>query len=751
MALPAEVMQEVFQVIEGGADLGTPAQIIQFPSDNGQKVYEAVQKSYQGANGTGFNYWVAAFVSGVGAAARAVSAGAAYLAMDVGVVGAAVAPALGITTGFVLYNIAPSFWDSVAEKLMAAGATVQGKVVGMMNSSGVMTYTQEVIEIFKNAFLEAGYFNMANLPEYVHEGNVNVTSLISPLDLTKVIQSRVSYPISWTPEAWALFVSMLVQVQGKACAAKMDISYSSDFPAAWFSFMQFYDVEAGDTITLGETTYVTNTIGLRASFFNGTFYIIDCVMNASGAISGLNAIFAGAYTDSGHAYLSGINGEFTGEGIQNGAKVPGEEEFPLTYPNWPPNEFPDVDGHQLPNTYPLQYPDQLPDEEPYQDDAQNPDEDPDANSDPASDAIQDNEFDVEDYPEPSPEPDPDPQPEPDPIIPQPEPQPDPDPIKPDPDPTPTPIIPVPPLPNTVSSNKLFTVYNPTASQLDSLGGYLWDNSLIETLKKIWQNPLDGIISLIQVYATPSTGGSNNIILGYLDSGVPSAIVSNQFTTIDCGTINLKEKNKNATDYTPYTSAQIYLPFIGITELDINEIMRSAINIKYVVDVYTGTCLAQVKITRNPDTPNGAILYTFSGNCSQQLPLTSGDATGILRSLIGAAGAGLSIAAGGGVGLVAGASMVGNMLTHEMYHVGHSGNLSANSGIMGQKKPYLIVNRQRPYTANRYNEYYGFPINKTVYLNNCTGFTRVKSIRLQTSATDPEREEILAALQNGVIF
>ena len=74
------------------------------------------------------------------------------------------------------------------------------------------------------------------------------------------------------------------------------------------------------------------------------------------------------------------------------------------------------------------------------------------------------------------------------------------PPEPDPTPIPSPIIPIPNLPDTVDSNKLFTVYNPTSSQLDELGGYLWDDNLIETLKRIWQNPLDGIISLIQVYA-----------------------------------------------------------------------------------------------------------------------------------------------------------------------------------------------------------------------------------------------------------
>ena len=140
-----------------------------------------------------------------------------------------------------------------------------------------------------------------------------------------------------------------------------------------------------------------------------------------------------------------------------------------------------------------------------------------------------------------------------------------------------------------------------------------------------------------------------------------------------------------------------------------------------------------------------------GNCSQQLPLTSGDAKGVLGALIGAAGAGLSIASGGEFGVMAGARMITSNIARGMLHVGHSGNLSANAGIMGQKKPYLIINRERPYTANSYNKFYGYPANKTVFLGNCTGFVRVKAIHLQTKATENEKNEIVELLKEGVIM
>ena len=274
---------------------------------------------------------------------------------------------------------------------------------------------------------------------------------------------------------------------------------------------------------------------------------------------------------------------------------------------------------------------------------------------------------------------------------------------------------------------------------------------METIKKIWMNPLDGIISLIQVYATPTVSGAHNIILGYLDSGVSASVVSSQFVTVDCGSIDVKETKKNATDYAPYVSAHLYLPFIGIVEINVNDVMNGKIGVKYTIDVYTGTCLAEVSGKRSKDMPSDTVLYTFSGNCSQQIPLTSGNATGMLSALVAGAGAGLSIATGGGLGVVAGISMVGHSLTHEMFHVSKSGNLSANAGIMGAKKPYLILSRRQGYDANGYNELYGYPANKTVYLGNYSGFVRVKHCLLKTKATDPERAEIMALLRDGVIF
>lgn len=771
MSLPQEVTQEIFQVIEGGSSIGTPAQIIQFPSDNGQNVYNVVQKTYQGTNGTAFNYFVVAVESIVSGAAAAVSAGAAILTLPLaGPAGAIVgiAAALGLTTGYVLYEISPEFWNDVAEDLINAGETIGGKLVAMMDDRGVMTYSPEAIEIIKNKFLEYGAFNV----EYICQPSQSDIDLI---------------PTSFTD-----YMPMPIILGGK-CVSSIDgtvitggYEYRNNTSPVYDAYMNSYpSSDEDELINFAYVIVSLEPFEYKAPYFNwasavrATYNELDFYWAwGNGAQSLVNNHLVNNYqilrewdrTDGtwyaegklplAYLLLKGIISELGN--VQPNAILPDSNPFPQTYPDWVSVEFPEIDPHtgtpyQIPDRYPIEYPDNLPDEEDYQDEAQDPDADSEDYPDLVTSAVENPDYrpiagQIHPVPEPEPiDPDPQPIPDPEPIDPDPEPIIEPDPIDPIPDPIPTPIIPEPPLPDTVDSNKLFTVYNPSSSQLDALGGYLWDASIIAAIRDIWQEPMDGLISLQQVFVTPSTSGNHNIILGFLDSGVSSPVVSDQFVTVDCGTVEIKERKKNATDYAPYTSLHLYLPFIGIVELDSNECMDADISVTYKVDVYTGTCLAQVSVTRTEDMPNDPILYTFSGNCSQQLPLTSGNSTGVLSALLAGVSAGVSIASGGGLSTVAGYHLAGSSLTHEMMHVSHSGNISANAGIMGQKKPYVIIGRRHCYDANNYNSFYGFPANKTVFLGNHTGYCKVKKCWIKTSATQAEYEEIMRILEEDGVF
>ena len=308
--------------------------------------------------------------------------------------------------------------------------------------------------------------------------------------------------------------------------------------------------------------------------------------------------------------------------------------------------------------------------------------------------------------------------------------------------------PVPAVP-TGSASSLWAVYNPTQGQLNSFGAWLWSSDFVEQLKKLFADPMQAIIGVHKVFATPSTGGSQTIRCGYLDSGVSSAVVTNQYTTVDCGSASLREYFGNVFDYDPFTKVSIFLPFIGVVPLNTADVMRSTISVKYKVDVITGACLAEVSVSRDG---GGGILYTYGGSAIVTYPVSSGSYIGAVQAALSATiGIGSAIATGG-ASLGASAGMVLGGLSHAKTQVQHSGQFSGCSGAMGGKKPYLIISRPQTRTPQRIAEFEGIPTNSIHQLNNCNGFTKVKDVHVVSkTAYDNEIQEIESLLKTGVIF
>ena len=304
---------------------------------------------------------------------------------------------------------------------------------------------------------------------------------------------------------------------------------------------------------------------------------------------------------------------------------------------------------------------------------------------------------------------------------------------------------------TGNASSLWSVYNPTQTQVNSFGAWLWSSNFIDQIAKLFLQPMDAIVGIHKVFATPVISGSSTIHCGYLDSGVPSAVVGDQYTYVDCGTVNLYEHFGNVFDYSPFTSVRLYLPFIGIVPIDVADVMRSSINVRYGVDVITGACLAMVKVTR--DGGAGGVLYQYGGSCVVHYPHSSGSYMGIVSGVIGLATSAVSALASGGIGAVVGGlnavSHIGNV--HANYQIG--GNFSGEPGAMGGKKPYLIISRPQPKVAAAVETFEGYPANYTANLNGARGFVKVLSCHVHTikNATEDERTEIERHLKEGVVI
>lgn len=306
----------------------------------------------------------------------------------------------------------------------------------------------------------------------------------------------------------------------------------------------------------------------------------------------------------------------------------------------------------------------------------------------------------------------------------------------------------------ISASSLYTIWNPSQAQLNSLASFLWSTDFVDTIKKILQSPMDALISLALFPVTPPTDGTHNISLGYIDSGVAARRVSDQFMTVQTSGLVIPHKYNSYLDYAPYTKAEIFLPFIGFCPLNINDIMGKSVDVIYNIDLLSGVCTAIVHA-------NSQSLYSYSGNMAMFLPLSAGNWARMLTPIFGMVGGVTSLAAGiGGVMsgapllastsmAVRGAESIGNM---DGNSVSRSGGISGNAGIMGDYQPFIVVTRPINDKPTTYDSNIGQTYNKSARLGTLSGFTVIEEAHIEgMNATDAEKQEIEQLLKEGVIL
>lgn len=292
-----------------------------------------------------------------------------------------------------------------------------------------------------------------------------------------------------------------------------------------------------------------------------------------------------------------------------------------------------------------------------------------------------------------------------------------------------------------------TLFNPSAAQVKSLANYMWSSSFdLTTFKNIVANPIDCILGLTIVPVDPPNAGSKTVSVGNIPTDVTMPYLSSQYVEVDCGTLNVQEFWGSYLDYSPYTKMSLYLPYIGIIPLDIDDVMNASIEIKYHVDVLSGACVAYVLC-------NGTQLYTYVGQCSSNVPITSNDFTNTVNGILGIAGALGKLSADGGASAPTAISEVAaNAINALKPNIQKSGAMSGTGGLMGVQTPYLICQRPRQSVPAYQNTFTGYPANITAKLSDLSGYTEVESIHLDgLSATQEEQQEIMDLLTSGVII
>lgn len=312
------------------------------------------------------------------------------------------------------------------------------------------------------------------------------------------------------------------------------------------------------------------------------------------------------------------------------------------------------------------------------------------------------------------------------------------------------------LPNLPSVSAIGTgfvrLYNPSMSQIQALATEMNTDSFFESIPKLWQtNPLECILSLHFVPCPVTTAAaSEEIIFGNYHSGVSMLKITEQYVTVDCGTVEIEKWTGSATDYSPHTKIQIYLPFIGFRQLNTDSVMGKTVSLTYNFDVLTGSCVASLS-------DGTSVLYSWQGSALMQLPITTQNFTSAVlttASYLVSVGATVGSIISGNAALIAGsvaglASASANAVSGFKPDIINGGSIGQTGGFLSVRTPYLIIERPKQSLPKDYANFNGFPSNITLAVGECKGYTAYEVIDVdQIPALQEEKDEIESILKGG---
>ena len=307
----------------------------------------------------------------------------------------------------------------------------------------------------------------------------------------------------------------------------------------------------------------------------------------------------------------------------------------------------------------------------------------------------------------------------------------------------------------LTTGDFLRVYKLTATDLSALQAKLISNGFLDGLiPKLRTDAMDYIVGLNAIPISATNVASSTIKIANLDTEINASYLSWYIEDIDFGEIALSEYFQTFMDYSPYTKLSVYIPYCGIVPLNVDNFMSDKISMKCRIDMLTGQFVVFISNSTG-------IVTTVSGNCAYQLPIRANDynrlvtsGLGLLGGIVGTAGAlatgNIPLAVGAGLGTVGGLVATSQAMTKP--DVTSKGSLGGNYGLLGNRTPYLIIQRPTISVPSDYGKTIGYMSRITAKLGDLHGYTVVEEIHLEhISATDDEKRLIENALKSGVIL
>lgn len=312
-----------------------------------------------------------------------------------------------------------------------------------------------------------------------------------------------------------------------------------------------------------------------------------------------------------------------------------------------------------------------------------------------------------------------------------------------------------------------TAYALTEANMQSLGLGLFTTGFWTNLKNRFEglgNPIDFIISAVELpIATFNNYGSQtDFKLGGVeaedDQGqfISVSKLSSRYILRSCGYCLLKEVWGTGKDYSDI-SISIFLPYVGMKELDPDIVVGTNMYLQVQIDCWTGDIVYLLHVDNA--SVNGkyfrsaSVPYRWTGNIATRIPIGKVDNTNAVMSAVNGiisiggafAGAAAGAAIGGPVGAAAGFMAGGGANAMNIAQNGFrpsvqsSGGLSGASGIMDYQYAYLIVKRGVPQYPRDWREKIGAMRFQSYQGNQLSGYTLYKEIHLEGMEGAAEEE------------
>lgn len=302
-------------------------------------------------------------------------------------------------------------------------------------------------------------------------------------------------------------------------------------------------------------------------------------------------------------------------------------------------------------------------------------------------------------------------------------------------------------PSLTSIGCFATYWAMSQTEVNKLADDLFNDTFIDTISNsitfYGGNPIDAIMSLRLYPFNISDLGINastaNVkLFGKETTAIGNVLSTNYSGIINFGTCTLAERYGNFLDYSPYTRAQLYIPYCKTVDIDISICIKKTISVKVIVDVTTGECCAVVYADDIP------IAYS-NGKIGIDIPLTGSSTAGIGSSILSAIPNFYSPTS---AALSSALSITNGVLASENKII-KQGNSSVATGLWQPKNCYFLIKRPQPSVPENYGHTIGYLTNTKKRIGSCTGYTICGNVEVDgLSCTENEKETLKGIMESG---